>query len=1228
MSKNPGFFHACCFAVLLIVVSVFPPPAHAGPNQGGSILLHWNAAAPYTSEPVWLDGGLQSCAQATPRAPAASTLPNPPADERAIWFVYAAFPGGGSPRLRGITFGVTYTPFLSGTGVSLDWHLAPPNCTEIPTPNPAWPLPGSGTSVVFPNTLTAPLTEIYMFAGYGSPGEFFSLRTHPTQFTAFGDDATPPRLDPIAGFGSLGFGVDGVPACPPPSGACCFVDGRCLIRTPDLCQSEDGNYQGDEVPCTPDICVESVAACCLSDGSCRQLTPAQCAALGGHWDLSVPSCEPNPCPQPGACCLPDGSCQILAEPFCQEGGGTWQGPGTGCDPHPCSPPGACCMPDGSCVLLVQVYCTSVDWRPDTTCQPNPCPEPGACCFPDGSCVYLVESECTTGNWRPHATCHPSPCPQPGACCHPDGTCEYVVEPECDTGTWLARDDCQPNPCPRPGACCHPDGSCVYVMQSECQNYIWHPYTPCDPNPCDDFGACCHPDGTCERVLEPACEHGAWIEGAECTPDPCPQPCVPNPAPPRRPHAELGVTDRAAIANHPPRIDKAAYLGDGMRDTREGGESWSDACLIPSLPYSDQGATCDNTDDITLPCAASAAPDVVYVYTPATSGSIDIDLCASGYDTALGFYDAHHNNIACNDDHCGASTRQSRISEVPVVGGETYYIVVDGYSQNCGSYVLEVTENAPCTLDCPVGAIAEGEPACHDGYYDEYNGGCNTTGWSMVCPQSGTSEVICGRSGTYVFEGMSYRDTDWYSGRGNGETVTITCQADFPLQLSLWWSPDCYSLIYDLVTGERCEEISLSRFSSPGAEFWVWVGPSQFTDVPCESEYILTIEGAGPCETHVGACCFPDGSCSRAYQNGCALSGGDYQGDGTSCTPNPCPIQEPCNPNPNYRRGPVDTQADVGNHTQPIVKGALIGDNLADQREGGESWNDACVISAVPFSDGGATCDNSDEITLPCAASAAPDVVYSFTPVADLSITVSLCGSGYDTALGVYDADHNNIACSDDYCGLQSQIDEIGVSAGRTYYFVVDGYSTSCGSYGITVVQNEPCLIERPPGSLVEGEPPCADGYYDAYNGGCNSTGWTVICPQQESAAEMFGKSGTFLYDGLSYRDTDWYTVYGAGTTMSVTCRAEFPLQLIVMYGTDCNNLGYDLVTGGMCYEVNLSRYVEIGAEVWVWVAPSQFNGIPCESDYLLTLDGIGTGPGCEAVPVIKSTWGAIKNRFR
>jgi len=42
------------------------------------------------------------------------------------------------------------------------------------------------------------------------------------------------------------------------------------------------------------------------------------------------------------------------------------------------------------------------------------------------------------------------------------------------------------------------------------------------------------------------------------------------------------------------------------------------------------------------------------------------------------------------------------------------------------------------------------------------------------------------------------------------------------------------------------------------------------------------------EEVTGACCAGDGSCSVRTEDQCTAAGGTYQGDGTSCSPNPCP----------------------------------------------------------------------------------------------------------------------------------------------------------------------------------------------------------------------------------------------------------------------------------------------------------------------------------------------------
>ncbi|MBP6875415.1 MAG: hypothetical protein KBD56_05040 [Candidatus Eisenbacteria bacterium] len=284
------------------------------------------------------------------------------------------------------------------------------------------------------------------------------------------------------------------------------------------------------------------------------------------------------------------------------------------------------------------------------------------------------------------------------------------------------------------------------------------------------------------------------------------------------------------------------VGDGAMDTREGGETYADALVIPGLPYSDTGATCDNRDDITPSCGYSVAMDVVYAYTPAEDVSVDVDLCGSGFDTIMEIQDGVGVPYVCNDDYCST---QSGFEALSLLAGHTYYIIVDAYSSNCGSYVLNMVAATPCDVVCPDGGFPEGEPDCYTGYVDNYNGGCNSYPYVFqpICPRPGETLVQCGKSGTYLSSaGGSYRDTDWFLAYGLGGTSVVTCQAEFPLQLILFYQidPYCYNYAYYYTTAGRCEWATLSAYYAPQTPFWVWVGASQFNGVPCGSDYYFEV----------------------------------------------------------------------------------------------------------------------------------------------------------------------------------------------------------------------------------------------------------------------------------------------------------------------------------------------------------------------------------------------------
>jgi hypothetical protein len=302
------------------------------------------------------------------------------------------------------------------------------------------------------------------------------------------------------------------------------------------------------------------------------------------------------------------------------------------------------------------------------------------------------------------------------------------------------------------------------------------------------------------------------------------------------------------------------------------------------------------------------------------------------------------------------------------------------------------------------------------------------------------------------------------------------------------------------------------------------------------------------------------------------------------------------------------------------------------RQGGDDVSSAMPIASLPYYDSGVTAgyiNDYDEVC-PYTGSTSPDVVYSFVPGADVSITVDLCASSYDTKVYIYqNAVGNLIACNDDagcgYSGWQSLVENIALVGGNTYYIVVDGYGGSSGEYVMAIDAYEPCVLVCPDGALIEGEPPCVDNYWDTFNGGCNSEGWTEVgAVPGTDCADVCAKSCTYIYQGLSYRDTDWYTVTAVGGTVTYTLEAEFPVLGFLFYGLDCGNLQGASGSSGACVPVSMNWNASAGQELWVWAGPSVFSGI-AESDYIFSVCGIQT---TDPVPTETKSWGQIKNSYR
>jgi hypothetical protein len=323
---------------------------------------------------------------------------------------------------------------------------------------------------------------------------------------------------------------------------------------------------------------------------------------------------------------------------------------------------------------------------------------------------------------------------------------------------------------------------------------------------------------------------------------------------------VGAVSAADLGNTLPPKGDAHVLQNPVSGDRQGGDTVGDATPIPGLPYNDTGATCQYTHDYDAVCpySGSLAPDVVYSLAIGEDTSLTVDLCGSGYDTKTYIFDENLNELACNDDFysgdpCGSFV--SLIQDAFIPGGQTVYIIVDGYSGDCGEYIIEVTGDVfvPCVIECPAGGVLEGEPPLVDGYQDLYNGGCNslpTTPFQNIWGTGGNHVDFCGVSGWYSFQGLSYRDTDWFivvldeDGAGFIDCTIDALSGTFMFEL---FPQDCngVAVAQQVQVIGGCNPQNMTVFGAPGDIAWLWVGPDVFAappGIPSEYPYLLTIDG--------------------------------------------------------------------------------------------------------------------------------------------------------------------------------------------------------------------------------------------------------------------------------------------------------------------------------------------------------------------------------------------------
>ncbi|MFH1144559.1 MAG: hypothetical protein V1774_08465 [Candidatus Eisenbacteria bacterium] len=130
------------------------------------------------------------------------------------------------------------------------------------------------------------------------------------------------------------------------------------------------------------------------------------------------------------------------------------------------------------------------------------------------------------------------------------------------------------------------------------------------------------------------------------------------------------------------------------------------------------------------------------------------------------------------------------------------------------------------------------------------------------PNEGTAVAAQGTTPAEVYEG-NFVPVYWFAGYSYAATVV-------PLGINP--GTGRVSILQSL-EDESWYQVPLSRLGSLG------VGTDGVAVCPPEEE--------------TGACCEFGGSCSVVTQPACTAAGGTYQGDATTCEPNPCPLDWGC-----------------------------------------------------------------------------------------------------------------------------------------------------------------------------------------------------------------------------------------------------------------------------------------------------------------------------------------------
>ncbi|MFO0873019.1 MAG: hypothetical protein U0575_03490 [Phycisphaerales bacterium] len=392
---------------------------------------------------------------------------------------------------------------------------------------------------------------------------------------------------------------------------------------------------------------------------------------------------------------------------------------------------------------------------------------------------------------------------------------------------------------------------------------------------------------------------------------------------------------------------------------------------------------------------------------------------------------------------------------------------------CVNEAFALCSQSMCVFDCPAGSIPEGEPCGAD-----TDGGCNTppsgssnccianggfgcddpscavavcgadpfccdVAWDGICAGEAFAlcpgicqqrfnfgSIACGETicGTAWASGGT-RDTDWYQITiDRPERIVLECASQLPMVFGVVDTggvPDCglASSLSPFDATDFCGQAQF-EFCLPAGTWWLFAAPNTFDDFPCTSgknAYWLRLQCLGSCEPP---------ACGSAGHD-CLTTGGPFCDD-IACCELVCGLDSFC----------CDVAWD----------GTCV-QEAADFCGAPPIQNDECIdrlpilLGSTPFTTIGATtsmpalppsCERGGSLSF------VNDIWYEFVAPSSGVLTVSLCGSSYDTRIAVYSGPCGGLsieACNDDFCSLQSQL-SLPVAQGSSHVIRIGAFAGS------------------------------------------------------------------------------------------------------------------------------------------------------------------------------------------